>query len=65
MRKDMILRSLHVDICFLSDPSPIIDNPCQCLINSLTHSCLLNLIDVNLAFEDASSKLVEIVNFFG
>ena len=26
-----------------------------------THSCLVNLIDVTLACEDASSKLVEIV----
>ena len=29
--------------------------------NSLTHSCLVNLIDVTLACEDASSKLVEVV----
>ena len=28
--------------------------------NSLTHSCLVNLIDVTLAFEDANSKLVEV-----
>ena len=27
----------------------------------LTHSCLVNLIDVTLACEDASSKLVEVV----
>ena len=31
------------------------------LTNSLTHSCLVNLIDVTLAFEDANSKLVEVV----
>ena len=27
----------------------------------VTHSCLVNLIDVTLAFEDANSKLVEAV----
>ena len=30
------------------------------LTDSLTHSCLVNLIDVTLAFEDANSKLVEV-----
>ena len=44
---------------FLSDPSPIIVYPCH----SLTHSCLVNLIDVTLACEDANSKLVEVVIF--
>ena len=29
--------------------------------NSLTHCCLVNLIDVTLACEDANSKLVEVV----
>ena len=29
--------------------------------NSLTHTCLVNLIDVTLACEDAYSKLVEVV----
>jgi len=31
------------------------------LTNSLTHSCLVNLIDVTLTREDANSKLVEVV----
>ena len=31
------------------------------LIDSLTHSCLVNLIDVTLACEDTNSKLVDIV----
>ena len=31
------------------------------LPNSLTDSCLVNLIDVTLACEDADSKLVEVV----
>ena len=31
------------------------------MTNSLTHSCLVNLIDVTLACEDANSKLVEVV----
>ena len=34
---------------------------CLSLTNSLTHSCLVNLIDVTLACDDASSKLVEVV----
>ena len=29
--------------------------------NSLTNSCLVNLIDVTLVCEDANSKLVEVV----
>ena len=29
--------------------------------HSLTHSCLVNLLDVTLAFEDANSKLDEAV----
>ena len=44
-------------LTFLSDPSPIIVYPCH----SLTHSCLVNLIDVTLMCEDANSKLVEVV----
>ena len=43
---------------FLSDPSPIIGNACQWLTDSLTHSCLVNLIDVTLGREDAYSKLL-------
>ena len=31
------------------------------LTNSLTDSCLVNLIDVTLACEDANSRLVEVV----
>ena len=34
---------------------------CLSLTNSLTHSCLVNLIDVTLACEDANSKIVEVV----
>ena len=33
----------------------------HCLPLSLTHSCLVNLIDVTLMCEDANSKLVEVV----
>ena len=53
----IILRSLHL----LSDPSPIIVYPCQWLTDWLTHCCLVNLIDVTLACEEAKSKLVEVV----
>ena len=45
----------------LSDPSPIIGYACHSLTDSLTHSRLVNLIDVTLACEDAYSKLVEVV----
>jgi len=31
--------------------------------NSLTHCCLVYLIDVTLVCEDANSKLVEVVTF--
>ena len=31
------------------------------LTYSMTHSCLVKLIDVTLAFEDVYSKLVEVV----
>ena len=46
---------------FLSDPSPIIVHPCHSLTNSLTHCCLVNLIDVSLVCEDANSELVKVV----
>ena len=50
---------------FLSDPSPILVYPCHWLIpwltDSLTHSCLVNLISVTLACGDGNSKLVEVV----
>ena len=32
----------------------------HCLPLSVTHSCLVNLIDVTLACEDANLKLVEV-----
>ena len=34
---------------------------CSSLTPSQTHCCLVNLIDVTLACEDANSKLVEVV----
>ena len=37
------------------------DSLTHSLTNSLTDSCLVNLIDVTLACEDANSKLVEVV----
>ena len=46
---------------YLSDPSPIIGYACRSLTDSLTHSRLVNLIDVTQACEDANSKLVEAV----
>ena len=45
---------------FLSDPSPIIWIPLL-LTDWLTNCCLVNLIDVTLACEDANSKLAEAV----
>ena len=46
---------------FLSDPSPIIGYACHSLTPSLTHCCLVNLIDVTLACEVDNLKLVEVV----
>ena len=46
---------------FLSDMSPIIGNACQWLTDSLTDSCLANLIDVTLACADAYSKLEVVI----
>ena len=50
---------------FLSDPSPIIVYPCHSLTHwltdSLTDSCLVNLIGVTLACKDCNSKLVEVI----
>ena len=50
---------------FLSDPSQIIGYACHSLTHSLTDSCLVNLIDVTPACEDANSKLVAIVTVAG
>ena len=52
---------MEIVTLFLSDPSPIIGYACHSLTDSLTHSCLVNLIDETLACEDANSKLVEVV----
>ena len=46
-----------------ADPSPITGYACHSLPNSLTHSCLVNLIDVTLACEDGNSKLLDVVTF--
>ena len=35
----------------------------DCLLHSLTNSYLIDLTDVTLAFEDANSKLLDIVSF--
>ena len=48
-------------LSILSDPCQTIGYPCHSLTDSLTHSCLVNFIDVTLACEDAYSKLVEVV----
>ena len=49
---------------FLSDPSPIIIvHTCHYLTGSLSHSCLVDLIDVTLACEDTNLKLNEVVTF--
>ena len=38
------------------------DSLTHSLTNSLTHSYLVNLIDVTLAYEDANLKLVDVVS---
>ena len=61
----MFLSYLVFAFAFLLDPSPIIGYACHSLTHSLTDSCLVNLIDVTLACEDAtvadldSKKLVD------
>ena len=49
-------------LIFLSDPSPILGYACHSLNDWLTHSCLVNLMDVTLECEDAYSKLVDDVD---
>ena len=62
MRWDFFLKKLNN---FLADLSPIIGIPCHSLTDWLTDwlnfSCLVDLIYVTLACEDANSKLVEVV----
>ena len=62
--KDGAKHQVKETFLFLSDPSPIIALVMlvsDSLTDSLTNSCLVNLIDVTLACEDAYSKLVEVV----
>ena len=59
--QDCLDPSVKVAKLFLWDPSPIIGYPCHSLRHSLTHSCLVNFIDVPLVCENANSKLVEVV----
>ena len=49
---------VQIDICSLSIQ---VRSLSTLVTNSLTHSCLADLADVTLAFEDAYSKLVEVV----
>ena len=51
---------LRVSLLFIGPESDHWE--CLSLTNSLTDSCLVNLIDVTLACEDAYSKLVEVVS---
>ena len=48
-------------VLYSSDLSPIIVNPRQKLTHTHLDSCLEDLTDVTLAFEDGNSKLVEVV----
>ena len=50
-----------VSVCIFIGPE---SDHWECLsqTNSLTHSCLVNLIDVTLACEDDNSRLVEVVS---
>jgi len=55
----------HIGLIYVARVIPIIGNACHSLTHWLTHSLtdcrLVSLIDVTLACEDASSKLVEVV----
>ena len=67
----MMVLGLYDGICYAFTNSAVFIEPesdhWQCLsvtdslTDSLTHSCLVNLIDVILACEDTNSKLVDIV----
>ena len=68
----MVFREIHVcTCCIILSPATLFIGPesdhweCLSLPDSLTDSltdcCLVNLIDVALACEDANSKLVEVV----
>ena len=46
---------------FIIGPESDHCSPLSLLTDSLTNSCLVNLIDVTLACEDGNSKLVEVV----
>ena len=48
-------------LCSLLEASSINKLVHSLVTHSLTHSCLVNLIDVALTCEDANSKLVEVV----
>ena len=50
---------VQIDICSLSTQ---VRSLSTLVTNSLTHSCLADLADVTLAFEDAYSKLLDIVS---
>ena len=51
-------RTLTAPHCIVRSLATLVSNP---LTNTLTHSRLVDLIDVTLACEDANSKLVEVV----
>ena len=51
-------------VCFFIGPESDHCLPLS-LTHSLTNSCLVNLIDVTLACEDANSKLVDVVTVAG
>ena len=59
-RKQCLAQGIDI---FLCPPEVIFIGPesDHWLCLSLTNSCLVNLIDVTLACEDANSKLVEVV----
>ena len=50
---------VQIDICSLSIQ---VRSLSTLVTNSLTHSCLADLADVTLAFEDTYSKLLDIVS---
>ena len=58
-RVELMRKMLFLD--FYRTPSPIIGNACMSLTDSLTDSCLVNLIDVTLACEDDNSNLLRLL----
>jgi len=60
-KKKLIVNSQTRLYCYRTRVRSLFTLVTNSLTDSLTDSCLVNLIDVTLACEDANSKLVDVV----